>query len=133
MLRGLPVAAALAGLAAAPAALAIETADFDLATARDLVALCGAEESEPMYAEARQACYGYLAGAAHFHRALVSGGGFRPIACPDRELSREELAGLFVDWAGDHPEHMDEPPVEGVARAVVAVFPCDDARTGSAG
>ena len=44
---------AVAGALAAPA-LAVETSDFNLATTRDLVALCSCQPDEPLYAEAQQ-------------------------------------------------------------------------------
>lgn len=106
------------------AALAVEIENFELRTTRDLVALCAADPSDPLAAEAQQACYGYLAGTTHFYRALTAGERVKPFVCPGRELSRQELAEIVVGWAQDHEEHLDELPVESVVRAAVARFPC---------
>ena len=106
-------------------ALAVEIADFELQSTADLVALCSAEEGDPLAAEAQQACFGYIAGTIHFYRALVAGGDrFEPIVCSERELTRQEVADLLVGWAEHHPEHMAELPAEGVIRAVAAAYPC---------
>lgn len=112
---------------------AAEVEDFELQTTADLVALCSAGGGEPLGTEAQQACFGYIAGATHFYRALVEGGDrFEPIVCPGRELTRQEVARILVDWAADHPAHLDELPVEGLVRAVIAVYPCrtDDEPSG---
>ena len=125
-MRATLVAAAItAGPLAAPA-LAVEEADFTAATTGDLVQLCSVQPGEPLYAEARQFCYGYIGGAAHFHRALVQGGDrFAPVACPERQVSRQEIVAVFLDWAEAHPELMNEPPVEGLMRAAAAEWPCN--------
>ena len=58
------IAAAGAVCALALPALAVETSSFNLATTRDLVALCSCQPDDPLYAEALQFCYGYMAGMA---------------------------------------------------------------------
>ena len=101
-----------------------ETRNFDLETTADLVALCSCPPDDPLYAQALQFCYGYLAGMAHLHRALVRDGKIERLACPNHEVARDELAGLFLDWVRDNPAAMDAPPVESVKRAAVAAWPC---------
>ena len=116
---------ALVAFALAGPAVAAEISDFELQTTADLVALCNSAGSDPLAAEAQQACFGYIAGATHFYRSLVAGGDrFKPVVCPGRELSRQEVAALLVAWADDHPNQLDELPVEGIIRAVVAEYPC---------
>lgn len=120
-------ASALVALALARPAAAADVAAFELATTADLVALCSSAGGDPLAAEAQQACFGYIAGVTHFYRSLVAGGNrFKPIICPGRELSRQEVAALLVAWATDHPGQLDELPVEGVVRAAVAAYPCSD-------
>lgn len=110
--------------AAAPA-LAVETEVFEVRTTSDLVELCSADPADPLHAEATQFCYGYMAGAAHFHQAMVHGDGIEPLACPREEVTRQDLVAVFLDWAEANPQHMDELPVESVVRAAVAEWPCD--------
>lgn len=105
-------------------AVGAETRNFDLETTADLVALCSCPPDDPLYAQALQFCYGYLAGMAHLHRALVRDGKIERLACPTHEVARDELAGLFLDWVRDNPGAMDAPPVDSVKRAAVAAWPC---------
>jgi Rap1a immunity proteins len=117
------VAASTACALALPA-LAVETSNFDLGTTRDLVALCSGQPDDPLYAEALQFCYGYMAGLAQFHRALVRADGIEPVACPRYEVTREELVRVFLDWARANPGAMDGLPAEDVMRAAIAAWPC---------
>jgi hypothetical protein len=54
---------------------------------------------DPLYSEALQFCYGYVAGVAQLHRALVRAGDIKPLACPRYEVTREALVRVFLDWA----------------------------------
>ena len=103
------VAAAAVCALAAPA-LAVETSNFNLATTRDLVALCSGQPDEPLYAEALQFCYGYMAGMTQYHRALVQADEIEPRACPQHEVTRAELAQVFLDWARGNPAAMGALP-----------------------
>ena len=93
-------------------------------TTRDLVALCSDRSDDPLYAEALQFCYGYMAGVAQLHRVLVRADDIKPVACPQQEVTREELVQLFLDWAHANPGAMDELPAESVKRAAAAAWPC---------
>jgi hypothetical protein len=118
------LAAAGAACVLASSALAVETSNFNLGTARDLVALCSDQPDDPLYAEALQFCYGYMAGVAQFHRVLVQADDIQPVACPQHEATREALVRVFLDWAHANPGAMDELPAESVKRAAVAAWPC---------
>jgi len=123
-MRGEVAALGALCLAAAPA-LAVETTDFEVRTTADLVTLCSAEPGDPLYAEAMQFCYGYMAGGAHFHQAMVHEDQIRAIACPREQVTRQDLVAMFLDWAKVNPQHMGELPVESVMRAAVATWPCE--------
>jgi hypothetical protein len=118
------LAAAGAVCALASSAPAVETSNFNLGTTRDLVALCSCEPDDPLYAEALQFCYGYMAGMAQLHRVLVQADDIKPVACPQQEVTREALVRVFLDWARANPGAMDELPAESVKRAAVAEWPC---------
>jgi hypothetical protein len=75
--------------------------------------------------EAKQFCYGFLAGVAQFHGAMVQGDKIQPLACPKDAVTREQLVGVFLDWAKANPQSMDELPVESLERATAARWPCD--------
>jgi hypothetical protein len=118
------LAAAVAALVLASPAPAVETRNFNLQTTRDLVALCSGEPDHALYVEALQFCYGFMAGVAQLHRVLVGSGDIKPMACPHYEVTREDLALVFLDWTQANPSAMDQMPAESVTRAAVATWPC---------
>jgi hypothetical protein len=62
---------------------------------------------------------------AQFHRAVVQGEKIEPLACPKDPVTREQLVGVFLDWAKVNPQSMVELPAESVERAAAARWPCD--------
>jgi hypothetical protein len=112
------------GLCAGGASAGCGTSNFNLATTRDLVALCSCQPNDPLYAEALQFCYGYMAGVAQLHCVLVQADDIKPVACPRYEVTREELVQVFLGWARANPGAMDGLPAESVKRAAVAAWPC---------
>jgi hypothetical protein len=119
------IAAAGAACALASPVLAVQPSNFNLAMTRDLVAICSCQPDDPLYAEAKQFCYGYMAGVAQFHRAMVQGEKIEPLACPKDPVTREQLVGVFLGWAKANPQAMDELPAESIERAAAAQWPCD--------
>jgi hypothetical protein len=112
-------------------AIAVEPSNFNASTTWDLVALCSDEPGDPLYAEAKQFCYGFLAGVAQFHRSMVHGADIEPIACPKQEITRSQLVGVFLDWAKANPQSMDQLPVESLKQAAVAQWPCGSRSAGA--
>ena len=107
------------------AAMAAEPSNFNATTTRDLVALCADQPDKPLYAEAKQFCYGFLAGVAQFHRTMVQGEKIEPLACPKDAVTREQLVVVFLEWAEANPQAMDELPAASLERAATAQWPCD--------
>jgi hypothetical protein len=64
------------------------------------------------YAEALRFCCGYMAGVAQMHRVLVQADNIGPVVCPQHEVTREALVGVFLDWAHANPGAMDELPAK---------------------
>jgi hypothetical protein len=121
------MAAGLLCLSAAASAASLE--NFRANSTADIAALCGADPDSTFYAEAKQFCFGYISGAVQFHNAVVRTGAVEPIACPSAEATREQFASYFADWARTTatPAELAEPPVEGMARAAAARWPCRSA------
>jgi hypothetical protein len=107
-------------------AMAVEPSNFNATTTGDLVALCSDEPGDALYAEAKQFCYGFLAGVAQLHRSMVDGDAIKPIACAKQAVTRAQLVGVFLDWAKSNPRSMDQLPVESLSRAAAAKWPCED-------
>ena len=122
-MRTILVAASAAWALASPAQ-AVETSNFNLATTHDLIALCTARSDDPLYSEALQFCFGFMAGVAQLHRVLVRADAISPLACPRHEVTREELVQVVLDWTRASPGVADSPPAESVRRAAAAAWPC---------
>jgi hypothetical protein len=115
------------GAAAAGAQAAFAPDEFRLDRAQELVDICTVSASHPDYLEAYGFCVGYFTGAMHYHRALASGPDHKAIVCPDHTVTRAEAISVFVAWAKDNPQYLDEEPMEAVMRAAVAKWPCPPA------
>jgi hypothetical protein len=123
------IAALAAGALLPMQSFAAATADtFTLRNAADLVDLCDVPESDPMADASRGFCYGYLSGAAGYHRAISSGKNARPLFCPPQPaVSRADAAKLFVGWGRANPQYLSEAPVDALIRFAVATWPCPQA------
>jgi Rap1a immunity proteins len=123
----LPAAfAAFAFASAAHAALTKEP--FTIKKAQDLVDLCGADPSDPLYDDAINFCHGYASGAWQYHQAQANGpNGDRIICPPDNPApKRAEAIAMFVTWAKSHPDYMNEPAVETLFRFLSEKWPCPE-------
>lgn len=129
MRKFVTTALAVAALSPLPS-LATATADsFDLRNAGDLIELCDTPESDPMADASRGFCYGFLSGAASYHRAITAGKNPHPLFCPpEPRVSRAEAARLFVGWGRTNPQYLAETPVDALIRFAVATWPCPQAR-----
>lgn len=130
-MRHLEMAAAVVlaiGFAGGQPALAATETEIDqafrLTTTRDLYALCSLQPGQPLYERAVAFCLGYVSGVMNYHAAVAEGPTLRPLVCPDHELARFEVVKQFLDWAPRHPDFMNAPPVEGLARSATAKWPC---------
>jgi hypothetical protein len=113
--------------------MAAGPSDFNATTTADLVALCSDRPGDPLYAEAMQFCYGFVAGVAQLHRSMVDGESLEPLACPEREVTREQLVEVFLDWAKANPRSMAALPVESLIQAAGARWPCSSGSAGTGG
>jgi len=98
--------------------------DFQARSAQDLMDICTLEESNPDYWEARAFCFGFFQGGVQFHHALTSGEAFDAIACPGPDATVEAAVIVFVDYARANPQHLEEPAMDMIFRAVGTEWPC---------
>lgn len=116
---------------AAHAAMAASEADIEralrLETTRDLYTICSLQPGQSLYERSVAFCIGFATGVMQYHAAVAKDPGMRPLICPGRELARFEVVKQFLDWAPSHPEYMNTPPVEGLARSAAAKWPCPKA------
>ena len=105
--------------------------DYQLRTSGDLLDICALDPSNSQDWEARGFCLGYFAGGIDLHDALAATRDYPRIACPSEGVTRDDVVATFVAYAQAHPEHLNEPPMDTVFRAVIDRWPCP-AGSGSA-
>lgn len=106
-------------------AAAVTEEDFRARTTEQLMNLCTASADDPHAKEAIQFCRGYLLGAYAYYVAEISGPEGKRLFCfPDPEPTRNEAIAMFLKWAKDHPQYMDQPPVETEFRFLIETWPC---------
>jgi hypothetical protein len=115
---------ALLALPALALAGAVSEEDFQVKTTQNLINLCTVSPGDPLYHHAINFAHGYLVGAFQFYVASSSGPkGVKLLSIPDPAPSRNEVIKMFVDWAKDHPQYMNEKPVETEFRFLMEKWP----------
>jgi len=122
----------LAALAAQPGtARAAVTEDmFKMRNTSDLVGLCSAGQSDPLYVAAIHFCHGFGSGAYGVASEYQAARRHARMFCPpsaDRRPSRDAATADFVQWAGARPDVMGLPVTDGLLRFLSDRFPCPDA------
>src|SRR5262245_54747612 len=118
---------AITTLVPAAPAMAVTADDFQLRSGADLVALCSAPPSDPLYTAAIHMCHGFGAGSYQTIQAVTRHERMQPIVCPPQpQPTRNEAVARFVEWAKRNPQHLNEPPVDLLARFLVTEFPCPE-------
>jgi hypothetical protein len=104
---------------------AVTRDDFLARTAQDLLHLCAASPTDPMYKEALSFCHGYWVGAYQYYRVASAGPEGRRFICPpDPPPTRDEAVKMWVAWAREHPQYAGEPPVDSIFQFAAARWPC---------
>ena len=99
--------------------------DFLVRSTQELVNLCSARESDPLYQAAIGFCHGYGIGAVHYYQATTGGAGKGGCVClPDPPPTRAEGIQMFLAWTKQNPQYLSEPPVESIFRFLGSTFPC---------
>lgn len=119
-------ALALATLVTGTGSGAVEPSDFKILTTRSLHNLCSAPQSNALFAEARQACFGFIYGAGLFYYEVVKAGKAKTVICPKQQIDREAVREAFVAWAQSRPDAMSQSPVDSLLRSAAARWPCDE-------
>ena len=116
----------VAFLAAPAMAADVQQADFEVKTTQSLINLCTASPEDPLFTHAANFCQGYLVGAFHYYAASVAGENAAQFVClPEVRPSRDNIIAMFVKWAQDHPQYMNELPVETEFRFLGEKWPCE--------
>ena len=118
-------AIALAAVVVSTHTLAASHESHAVSTTADFVALCDVAADDPLYEASMAFCLGYIDAVIDYHAALTAGPKYDPIACPDVEVTREEVVAVVLEWARSNALHLkSETPVHGVMRAASEKWPC---------
>jgi Ssp1 endopeptidase immunity protein Rap1a len=99
--------------------------DFVAKTTQNLINLCTASPQDPQYREAIHFCQGYLVGAYQFDQAQAADKPEVKLVCfTDPKPSRNQAIEMFITWAKQHPEFMNEIPVDTEFRFLTEKWPC---------
>lgn len=113
---------ALLTLTLLPRAAAAVTRDtFLVNRTAELIELCTVPESDPMHAPCVAFCHGYLVGAYQYNEAA---GHPVKICLPEPRPSRHEGIQMFIAWAKENPQHMNDRPVDTLMRFLATKFGC---------
>lgn len=119
------VCLALLLMAPAAAGAAVMEKDFKAETTQNIVNLCTASATDPLYQQAVNFCHGFLAGAYQYYAAAAAGpNGVKLVCLPEPPPTRNEAIAMFVEWAKDHPQYMQDKPVETEFRFLMEKWPC---------
>jgi hypothetical protein len=107
-------------------ASAVSEKDFEAQTTEQLLSLCTASPSDPLYQQAVNFCHGYLVGAYKYYEAAHSGPNAPKLVClPNPPPSRSNSIALFIEWAKARPQYWKEAPVETEFRFLMENWPCN--------
>lgn len=118
------VAAVLAALTPSLASAAVTEDSFKLRNTADLVDLCSASQSDPLYPAAVHFCEGFGVGVyrtLEAHQAAARHHWF----CPSGEMpTRAQAISDFVTWARAAPDQMAAQPTDSILAFLVQRHPC---------
>ena len=118
---------AIVGLVASGACGApVSRDDFQLETTANLVSLCSATETDPLYTAAVNFCHGFAVGT---YRVITTeeaaSRSKRKLFCmPANPPSRNQAVSEFVGWASDQPKILADSPTDGIVEYLAAQYPC---------
>ena len=129
MIRGfLQVAAIGLVLTAASGAkaAAVTEDNFLLKATSDLVALCGADQKDPMYTAAVNYCHGFAVGTYRMMEIedAASRMKHKAICFQQSAMTRSQAITNFLTWVADKPKVLDTTPTDGFAQYVLEAFAC---------
>lgn len=111
----------MAALVMPVAANAVDTEDFHVDEAQDLVDVCTTPQTDPLYEAAMGFCHGYCVGAWQYYSAT----GRKFVCLPEKVPSRQEAINGFIDWAGRHAQYMQEGAVQVLFKYMASTYPCE--------
>jgi Rap1a immunity proteins len=129
MRRGLSYFATV-GIATVAASVAqavpVTQDDFQVATTANLVSLCSATETDPLYTPARNFCQGFAVGTYRLIAIQEAATrSRRKLFClPSSGPTRDQAMADFVQWASGRPKTLASSPSDGIVEYLVTKYHC---------
>jgi hypothetical protein len=115
----------VAGLLWAVGSEAVTRDNFLVRNTQDFIEICSVPDNDPLRDAAIGFCHGYGVGAVHYYLAAYSGPEAKKFVClPDPPPSRSEGVQMFLAWARENPQYLNEPAVETIFRWLGKKWPC---------
>lgn len=90
-----------------------------------MVALCSADQSDPLYEAAVNFCQGHAIGTYQvLHELMAAEPKLRLFCIQAPGPSRNDAIAAFVTWVKAHPDRGAKIPVESVAAFLAETYPC---------
>jgi hypothetical protein len=121
------LAAASLSIALTQPAAAVEEANFDFETTKDLYAVCSTTTEDAGGAVARVACRAFIEATVQYHDAVSDRKDLKRLICYPQGTSVADGRTAFISWAeknANNAKRMGELPVIGLVRALAAAYPC---------
>lgn len=124
--RWICIAIAVTGYSAIQSQAATKD-NFLARNTQDIIELCTAAPTDPLYTQAIHFCHGYLVGVYQYQNDFYSSPGFSPLVCPpDPKPSRNQTIADYIDWVKAHPEYLQERTSDTVMKFLIEKYPCAD-------
>lgn len=126
MRRRISMSAAVLGLVglASPAG-AVTQNDFLLRNTADLVNLCSATSSDPLYTPGVNFCQGFVLGVVRVLDESDAAHRRRQMFCAPAQMpTRDQAVAAFVQWAKASPDRLSMPPTDAIATYLSQQYPC---------
>ena len=116
------VLTAASGARAAP----LTEDNFLLKTTADLVALCSADQKDPMYTAGVNYCHGFAVGTYRMIEIqdAATRSKHKKICIQQYGMTRSQAIANFVTWAADKPNVLATTPTDGLGQYVLEAFAC---------
>ena len=104
---------------------AVTRDNFLMRTTQDLVDVCSVKPGEPLYEAAVGFCHGFGVGAYQYYQAETAASASDRFVCPPEPVpARTDIVQWFIAWAREHPQYLNERPVDGLFRFLGDTWPC---------
>lgn len=104
----------------------VSQSDFQAETTANLVSLCGAAATDPLYTAAQNFCHGYAVATYRMIAAqqAATRSKRRLFCLPSPQPTRDQAIAAFVQWASARPKTLASPPGDGIVEYLATQYPC---------